>query len=99
MALLLVRVREEFRGDALRMDALRHEVVAPVAQHADQLGGERVVELLEHRLAVGAVAGGHRALVEVLAGALAQGLNVGQKAGLVHGNLGDFSSVECSDRS
>ena len=70
--LLLVRVVEELLRDALRMNAARHEVVTPVAQHAHELGRERVVEQLEHDAAVGGIARRHRALVDVLARALAQ---------------------------
>ena len=74
-----LRVLEELGRHALGVDALRHEVVALVAQHADDLGRERLVEQPHHRLAVGAVAGRHRALLDVLAGAAAQFLDVGQE--------------------
>src|SRR5947199_116711 len=60
VALLLVRMREEFGGDALRMDAFGHEVMPPVAQHAHDLGGERVIELPEHRFPIGAVSRSYR---------------------------------------
>ena len=49
--LLLVRVLEELGRDALRVDARRHEVVALVAQHADDLGRQRLVQDLDHGLA------------------------------------------------
>ena len=54
--LLLVRVLEELLRDALGVEPARHEVVPLVAQHADELGRERLVQELEHGLAVGAVA-------------------------------------------
>jgi hypothetical protein len=41
--------------------------VAPVAQHAHDLGGERLVEELYHRSPVGAVGLGDRALLDMLA--------------------------------
>ena len=44
--LLVVGVLEELGRHALGVDALRHEVVALVAQHADDLGGERLVQQL-----------------------------------------------------
>ena len=44
VSLLFVRMVEELLGHALRMDAARHEVVAPVAQYAHELGGERIVQ-------------------------------------------------------
>ena len=77
--LLLVRVLEELRGHGLGVDPLGHEVVALVAQHADDLGGQRLVEQLHHRLAVRLVALGHRAVLDVLARALAERLDVGHE--------------------
>ena len=44
VALFLVRVCEKLLGDRLRVDAARHEVVTPIAQHANDLGGQRIVE-------------------------------------------------------
>ena len=58
---------------------LRHEVVPLVAQDADDLGGERLVEELDHGLAVGPVARGDRALLDVLARACAERLDVGEE--------------------
>ena len=55
-----------------------HVVVALVAQHADELGGERLVEYGDHALAVGAVGLGDRALVDVGAGVFPEGLDVGE---------------------
>ena len=49
MRLLFVRVLEELGLHALRVDALRHEVVPLVAQHADDLGRERLVQHLHDR--------------------------------------------------
>src|SRR3989442_638885 len=77
--LLLRRVLEKLRRHALGMDALRHEVMALVAQRADDLGGERFVQELQHHAAVGVIPGSHRPLGDVLAGALAQRLDVGEK--------------------
>ena len=73
---LLVRVREELFGDGLRVDAARHEVVAPVTQHANDLGRQRIVEQLHHGVPVGCVALGYRAFFDVLARALAELLDV-----------------------
>src|SRR5262245_21383430 len=79
VALLLVRVLEELGRDGLGMDAGRHEVVPLVPEHADDLGGQRFVQKLDHRLGVGAVTRRHRALADVLAGALPEGLDVRQE--------------------
>src|SRR5688572_1205358 len=79
MLLLVVGVLEELRRHALGVDALRHEVMALVAQRADDLGRERLVEELEDHAAVGVVPGSHRALRDVLPGPPAQRLDVGEE--------------------
>jgi hypothetical protein len=62
-------------------------------QHADDLGRERLVQDLHDDLGVGAIALGDGAALDVLAGAPAQGLDVGEKRlllvglGLLHGAL------------
>src|SRR4029079_6019274 len=77
--LLLVGVLQELRRHALGMDALRHVVMELVAQRADDLGGERLVEELQHHAAVGVVTGSHRPLGDVLPGTPTQRLDVGEK--------------------
>ena len=57
---------QELRGDRVGVDALGHEVVTLVAQHADDLRGQRLVEQLDHGLAVGPVSIGDRAFFDVL---------------------------------
>jgi hypothetical protein len=79
MRLLLVRVLQELRCNTLRIDARGHEVMALIAQYTDGLSCERLVEQIHHGLSVGAVAGCHRALFDVLPGAFPQGLDVCKK--------------------
>ncbi|MNT88039.1 hypothetical protein D3C72_2285330 [compost metagenome] len=67
---------QEFIGDALRVRPLGHVIVSAIAQHADDFGGQRVVEQLQHGIAIRGIAGGHGAIIDVLAGALAQRLDV-----------------------
>ena len=74
----LGRMFEELGRDRRGVDAGGHEVVALVAQHADQFRGERLVQHLEHLLAVSGIAGSHGALFDVLPCACAQGLDVGK---------------------
>jgi len=50
--LLLVGVLEELLGHSLRVDARGHVVVALVAEHTDELGGERLVEKTQDGLAI-----------------------------------------------
>ncbi|MNR50624.1 hypothetical protein D3C85_1701740 [compost metagenome] len=69
---------EKFVGGDVGFQAVGHEVVALVAQHADQLGGQRFVEQAQDFFTVGAVAFGHCAVFDVLAGTLAQGGYIGQ---------------------
>jgi hypothetical protein len=85
MSLFLVRMVEKLLGHALRVNAPRHEVVAPVAQDAHELRRQRIVQQLEHDLAVRGIAGGDRAFIDVLPGALAQRRDVGKKRILRHG--------------
>src|SRR2546429_2357613 len=77
--LLLAGVLEKLRGDRSRMNASRHEVMALVAQHANDLGRQRGVEDLDRRFGVAAVAIGHSAAGDVLPRPLAQRLDVGQE--------------------
>src|SRR5438034_8324099 len=61
------------------MNASRHEVMAPIAQNANDFGGQRIVEKLEHRSTVGGIARRYRTVLDMLSSALAQSLDVGQK--------------------
>ncbi|MNV57824.1 hypothetical protein D3C71_1501720 [compost metagenome] len=65
---------QEFAGDGRRGQADRGEVVAPVAQHADPLGGQRIVEQADDFLAPGAEMRGHGASVQIALGGLDAGL-------------------------
>jgi len=82
MAEFLVGMRQEFLRDRFRVDALGHEGVLPVAQGADQFGGERVVQQLGGRLGVETVVAGHRAFLDVFARPRPQGFDIGQKSGV-----------------
>jgi hypothetical protein len=77
--LLLVRVLEELLGHRLGVDARGHVVVALVAEHADELGGERLVEQAQDGLAIAAIGLGDGALLDVAARAAAELLDVGEK--------------------
>ena len=75
--LLFVRMLEELLGHALRMNTSRHEVMATIAQDADQFRRQRIVQQLEHDVAVGRVARGNGAFIDTGAGADAHGHKVG----------------------
>jgi hypothetical protein len=86
--LFLVGMLQELGTDRLRVDPRGHVVVVLVAQHAHQLGGQGVVEQLDDGFAIGAVASGHGAAVDVLTRALADVLEVAdERLGLDHGLL------------
>ena len=74
-------MHQELGAYGLTVDTSCHEVVAAVAQHADDLGRQCLVEQLEHMGPVGAVASGDCAVLGVLARLLAQGLDQGQLVG------------------
>ncbi|MNH28058.1 hypothetical protein D3C78_654160 [compost metagenome] len=78
MLQLLGGVLEEFVSCDTGLDPAGHVVVALVAQGADPLGGQRLVEQAQDFFPVGAVAFGHGALLDMLAGTLTQGFNIGQ---------------------
>ena len=78
MAQFLVRVIEELLGHALRMYSTRHEVMTPIAQNTHEFRRKGGIEKLEHRITVGCIAGGDRAIIQVLACALAQRADVGK---------------------
>src|SRR5579864_1536022 len=75
----LVCMFQEFGCDGRGVNAGSHEIVALVAQHADDLGSECFIQQLDHDLAVGCVAGCHGAFLDVLPRALAQGRDIGQR--------------------
>jgi len=77
--LLLVGVLQKFLRDRLRVDSAGHEVVPAIAQRADDLGRQRLVQHADHRLAIAAVPFGHRAVQDVLAGAAADLFDIGQE--------------------
>jgi len=82
----LGRMFQELIGSHAGLEAVGHEVVTLVAQHADQFSGQRLVEQSDDFLTVGVVAFGHGTVFDVLAGAAAQGRNVSQLC-LSHFNL------------
>jgi len=47
MSLFLVRVGQKLVGDALRLNAAGHEVMAPVSKRTHDLGCQRLVQQLE----------------------------------------------------
>ena len=78
--LFFVGVFEEFGRDELRANAVRRVVVALVAQHADDLRGERRVQQLDDGLAVGfRIARRDRAFHHLLARACAQRAQIGDE--------------------
>ena len=79
VSLLLGGVLEELGRHRARVDALGHVVVPLVAQHADQLGGQRLVEDGDDPGHIGPVGVGDRALLDVGAGILAQRFYVRQE--------------------
>ena len=64
---LLGRVLEQLVGGDVCLQPARHEIVVPVTQHADELGRERLVQHLQHLLAVRPVALRHRAFLDMAA--------------------------------
>lgn len=47
-----------------------------VTQHADQFGGQRLIEQAQYLVTVGAVALGYRAVLDVLSRTFAQGFDI-----------------------
>ncbi len=87
MLLFLLGVFQELLGRHFGADALGAIVVALVAQGADNLGGQGLVENLYHIIPIGLVALGDSPLLNVLPGAFAQGFNIGQKRLIGHNYL------------
>ena len=71
----LVGMDQELVGDGRRGQTHGGEVMALVAHHAHQLGGQRVIEQLDDVLAPGPEMRGHGAIVQAALGSL-QGLGV-----------------------
>ncbi|MNM99143.1 hypothetical protein D3C81_1116940 [compost metagenome] len=67
MCLLLLCVLQEFGFHRIGEHALGHVVVPVVAKHAYPLGGQRIIEQLDHCLAVGTVSGCYRTILNALA--------------------------------
>ncbi len=74
--LFVLRVLEEFVTYGLRVNPRRHEVVKLVAQDADELRRQRLVEDGHRLVAIELVVLGHRAVGDVLASALANFLKL-----------------------
>ena len=84
--LLLGGVLEELGGHGRGVEPLRRVVVALVAEHAHELGGQRLVEHVDHPLAVGAIGLRDRTLLDRRSRTCPQGLHVGQEL-LRHGGV------------
>jgi hypothetical protein len=78
VALLLLRVLQELALDGLDLQSLGGVVVTLVAHHAQQLGGQRIVEHGDDFLAIAAIAFGDGALDDL--GGRADGLLVQMEA-------------------
>jgi len=70
---------QEFLCHRVGVDAAGHEEMPLVAKDAHQFGSQCLVQQLDDRGAVGPVAIGDGAVLDVLAGAGAQGLDVGEE--------------------
>ena len=84
-------VHQELVRDRRRLAAIGREVVALVAQHADQLGRQRIVEQLDDGVAVRTVAGRDGAPFQILRGGGLDRVFVerhGAYSGAVHHGLG-----------
>ena len=68
MALFFGGVLGKFGGHRSRVQSLGHVEVPLVPQHADQLGGQGLVQHANHPLPVGAVGIGDRSLINVFTG-------------------------------
>ena len=79
MLLLLIGMLEELGLDRIREDAVDGVVMPLVAQNADDLGRQHLVQHLDHLLAVGGVARGDGAIGDVLPGALLNLLHIGNE--------------------
>jgi hypothetical protein len=85
VSLLFVGVLQKLGRNTLGVDAASHEIVTLVAQHANNLGGQRFVQNLDDGVAVSGVPFGDRALFDMFPGALAQCFDVGKKRFFSHG--------------
>ena len=74
---LLVGVLAKFGRGARGVRGGSLEIVALVTQYACDLGGQCFIQQLDHRLAVGRIAGRNDAFFNVLPLALAHGLKIG----------------------
>ena len=81
----LARMHRELFGDLGRGQTVGREMVALVAQYANQLGGQRVVEQIDDVLAPGAVMGCDGAAVEVALGGVERRRVQRQAVALGHG--------------
>jgi len=76
--LLLAGMLEKLLRDPFGVNAVGGKMVPLVAQHAHELGGERLVQHVDDTGKVGLVAARDRSLVDVLAGAPADLGDVGK---------------------
>ena len=84
VCLLFIRVLQELGRNTFCMDPGSHEIVPPVAQHANNFSRQRFVQDFDHGLSVGAVTFGNCALLDVLSRALAERFNVSKKWFISH---------------
>ena len=80
---LILGVIQEFFGDGIPLEAACGEVVVLVAQQADELGGECVVEDSDHALSVMSVGGRHGSEPHILLCAFTELPNVREERGFL----------------
>ena len=85
VSLLFVGVLQEFCRHTLSVDSRSHKIMALIAEYANDLSRQRIVQDFDHSLPVGGITFGYRTPLDVLAGALAKRLDVSQKWFISHG--------------
>src|SRR5882724_575148 len=79
VSLFFVGVLQKLRGDTLGVNPGSHKVVSLVAQYANDLRGQRLIQHFDYGFPIRPIAFGYGALINMLTRTRAQGFYVSEK--------------------
>src|SRR5215510_2006606 len=84
VALLFVGVLQKFSRHTFGVDSSRHEIMASIPEHTDNLSCQRLVQKFHNSFTICAVSFCDSTILDVLSGAIAQSFDISEKWFICH---------------